>query len=125
MYIDVGPGFVSMSPARIRRILSKQAGVVRSIIEKEKRGFVYILNVYIRVLAGIGRKSSPASIPVRRPNCCEDRPSCCCRLPVLLLKCQRSIIAPNNYWYLLAVKGLRVVVYKHNLQNIIKFVDLK
>ena len=52
------------------------------------------------------------------PSCC------CCRLPPLLLKCQRSIIAPNNYCYLLAVKGLRVVVYKHNLQNI-KFVDLK
>ena len=54
IYIDVGPGFVSMSPARIRRILSKQAGVVRSVIEKEKRGFVYILIVYILVLARIG-----------------------------------------------------------------------
>ena len=54
IYIDVGPGFVSMSPARIRRILSKQAGVVRSIKEKEKRGYACILKVYIRVLAGIG-----------------------------------------------------------------------
>ena len=53
IYIDVGPGFVSMSPARIRRILSKQAGVVRSVIEKEKRGFVYILIVYIRVLVDV------------------------------------------------------------------------
>ena len=43
-----------MSPAHIRRILSKQAGVVRSVSEKEKRGSVYILIVYIRVLAGIG-----------------------------------------------------------------------
>ena len=43
-----------MSPARIRRILRKQVGVVRSVIEKEKRAFVYILIVYICVLAGIG-----------------------------------------------------------------------
>ena len=44
-----------MSPARVRRILSKQAGVVRSVIEKEKWAFACIvLIVYIRVLAGIG-----------------------------------------------------------------------
>ena len=54
IYIDDGPEFVSMSPPRIRRILSKQTGVVRSVIEKEKGGFVYIVIIYIRVLAGIG-----------------------------------------------------------------------
>ena len=54
-----------MSPARIRRILSKQAGVVRSVIEKEKRGFVYILIVYIRVLAEIVSLWA-GEVPLRR-----------------------------------------------------------
>ena len=34
--------------------MSKQVGLVRSVIEKEERRFVYIVIVYIRVLAGIG-----------------------------------------------------------------------
>ena len=58
--------FVSMSPARIRRILSTQAGVVRSVREKEEGAFVYIdMIVYIRILAEIGSLWA-GDVPLRR-----------------------------------------------------------
>ena len=74
---DIGPGFVSMSAARIRRILSKKAGVVRSVREKEEGGFVKRYDCIHTCTCGdwqsLGRRGSPASISVRRPNCCDDR----------------------------------------------------
>ena len=46
--------------------MSTQAGVVRSVREKEEGGFVYIhMIVYIRVLAGIGSLWAE-EVPLRR-----------------------------------------------------------
>ena len=39
-----------MSPVSIRRMLSKQAGIVRSVRKKEERKLVYI-NIYIHAAA--------------------------------------------------------------------------
>ena len=107
IYIDVGPGFVSMSTARIRRILSKQAGVVRSIIEKEKKRLcVYIECIHTCTCGdwqSLSRRSSPASIPVRRPNCCEDRLPFCCRRWYFI--CLLIVAASQAYLWLEAYRS--------------------